>query len=90
MKTHCNSPVGNARRTTKAFPGQQPDAVVNGASVDQRRSGTVVDFLSLRRAAGFALGSTLAFALAFFLFSDRLPTAVVQPRFVRFNVQVDF
>lgn len=38
----------------------------------------VVDFLSLRRAGLFALGSTLAIVLAFALFSDRLPTAMAR------------
>jgi hypothetical protein len=40
--------------------------------------GAVVDFLSLRRAAVFAAGSTLALILAIALFSDRLPTVMAR------------
>jgi hypothetical protein len=42
------------------------------------RARRVVDFLRLRRAALYALSSTAAFLLAFYLFSDRLPTAVAR------------
>ena len=38
----------------------------------------VLDLLSLRRAGGFALGGAAAFAVAWVLFPDRLPTAMAR------------
>jgi hypothetical protein len=42
------------------------------------RARTVIDLLSLRRAGVFAFASVSGFAIAFVLFSDRLPTAMAR------------